>query len=849
MIPILYQANETNFNHNGLGLLNDTTSCLITENRNGIYELELTYPVGSFLFEEIKGKAIIKAKANDRYDDQLFRIYYISKPLNGKITIKGEHISYKLKDNFIPSLTYSGNVASVLELMDSSATYVSGFNFDSDVTNSYSFNFNKVNFLNAILGDDDSSVISTIGDYDIVRDNFDFSIKVNGGKDNNVLIAYKKNMTGFKCDEDQTNLVTKIYPYATNNDAEITLTEKYIESPLIDNYPNPIIIPVDFTNYFDTDTETIDEATLRTKASTYFTDTDCDIPTLTYDIEFIALSKTEEYKNFAFNESIALNDTVIIRHETYGLDTKVKVTKTIYNTIAEKYTKIELGQPKDTIASIISATVKSATKDKVTTGFLDKAISELSNAITGYDGGYVRLNPPSNPSEILIMDSEDINLAVTVWRWNKEGLGVSTTGYNGTYVGLAKDGKLVVTEATANKITANLIKAGTLMSNNNLSWINMDDGTFSFGNGLLTWNGSTFYIDFSKVGLSGLVSTKNLINNPAFNNDLGAYNANVTPTLCGIVTPTTYTAWGYAKAPVCDNALQIKYVTTGDNYLEFKNIYAKVKPNTTYTISYYYTLNGEYTGASSFIYERTLAQWNQVIYTTPTIIGPDSVCARTTWVRYTKTFTTQSTTDSIMLRFGFHQTHTTGFCEMFITGIQLELGSTATEWVNSTTSIVNSDVNAVSDYFQITSDGATFGDTSTGDYTKISNVGMQHHIGSSSYDYMYINYKQTFTATVPDQASYQDVTINYDSTLLALLNGRTPKSVVATQVQRGNFYCPTNYMPTGEDDRAWSTTITSTSVTMRCYCSTMTINGVTTGYVNMSYVHGGGLVVDMLIIA
>ena len=101
MIPGLYAENETNFSHNGLGLLADTIYCYPEEIRNSNYEIELAYPVFSRMYKEIKANRWIKAKANDRFEPQLFRIYYISKPIGGKITVKAEHISYLLKDNFI----------------------------------------------------------------------------------------------------------------------------------------------------------------------------------------------------------------------------------------------------------------------------------------------------------------------------------------------------------------------------------------------------------------------------------------------------------------------------------------------------------------------------------------------------------------------------------------------------------------------------------------------------------------------------------------------------------------------------------------------------------------------------
>lgn len=357
MIPILYKENETDFYHNGLGLLVDTIYCYPEETRNGSYELELTYPVKSFLYEEIKANRWIKAKANDRYEAQLFRIYYISKPINGSITVKAEHISYLLKDNFIEILNYTGNCNGILNALNNTAAFATGFNFYSDVTATNSFSFDLRNFWECIIGKDDS-VISQFGTgIDIVRNNKNISLLNSGGENNNVLIAYKKNLTGFTLEEDWTGCITKIYPYATQNDVRITVPEKYVNSQYINRDPNPRIDKIDFTNEF-ADGETITTDTLRQKAINYFINTQCDVPNLNYNIEFVALSKTEEYKNFAMNEGISLFDYVIVRHELYNIDTKIKVIKSKYDSLVEMYIKLELGFIKNTITNLLKDTNK-----------------------------------------------------------------------------------------------------------------------------------------------------------------------------------------------------------------------------------------------------------------------------------------------------------------------------------------------------------------------------------------------------------------------------------------------------------------------------------------------------------
>ena len=53
MKPILYPAGETQFQNNGLGRLSDMVKCLVTEERNGQYELEMQYPITGIHYKDI----------------------------------------------------------------------------------------------------------------------------------------------------------------------------------------------------------------------------------------------------------------------------------------------------------------------------------------------------------------------------------------------------------------------------------------------------------------------------------------------------------------------------------------------------------------------------------------------------------------------------------------------------------------------------------------------------------------------------------------------------------------------------------------------------------------------------
>ena len=73
--PILYSATETEFETAGLGILSDVISCVVTEERNGIFELEMQYPTNGIHFSEISDDCIIYSKPSPFRIPEPFRIY------------------------------------------------------------------------------------------------------------------------------------------------------------------------------------------------------------------------------------------------------------------------------------------------------------------------------------------------------------------------------------------------------------------------------------------------------------------------------------------------------------------------------------------------------------------------------------------------------------------------------------------------------------------------------------------------------------------------------------------------------------------------------------------------------
>ena len=223
MIPILYSATETEFLSNGLGALSDVSSCVVTEERNGSYELEMQYPVSGIHYSEIELDSLIYAQPADGKDPQPFQIYKISTPINDIVTISAQHISYRL--SFIPvaPLTTTG-ASATLNGFKSSSIVEHPFTVWTDMENNTS-KYSRLypSSFRECIGGTEGSYLDVFGG-EIEWDKFVVKIHQHRGTDNDVRIAYAKNLTDFKNEEANDGVITAIYPYWMNSETSEMVT-------------------------------------------------------------------------------------------------------------------------------------------------------------------------------------------------------------------------------------------------------------------------------------------------------------------------------------------------------------------------------------------------------------------------------------------------------------------------------------------------------------------------------------------------------------------------------------------------------------------------------------------------
>ncbi len=481
MIPILYTKNESAFTHNGIGFLKDATKCTVTEERNGSYECSLQYPITGQWYDQITEGCIIKAKANDTSEPQLFRIYKSSKPLKGIVTYSAEHISYDL--NGIPTLGFSvKNVTpqAAITRAIQDAGLPSAFTAISDISTLNSSTILTPCSVRAILGGQAGSVLDVWGG-EFEFDNFVVKLHKHRGSDRGVSIEYGKNLKDLKQEANIADCYTHLMPYARySQDGEgdekievyVYLSEKVLPLNNAENIGHSKAYIMDFTDRFG-EGEAVTEEALRAKATAYAAAAELGVPKVNITVSFIQLWQTEEYKNIAPLERVMMCDTVAVRFSKLGVTARAKVIKTTYNTLEEKYDSVELGDAKSSFADTVNKQQAAIEEIKTSvqkgqaaaTEQLKKAIANATSLITGHSGGYVVLNPAEKPQEILVLDAPTLEEAVNVWRWNSGGLGYSSTGYNGEYaLAMTMDGAIVADFINAGILNGALLQADSVQA-------------------------------------------------------------------------------------------------------------------------------------------------------------------------------------------------------------------------------------------------------------------------------------------------------------------------------------------------------------------------------------------------
>lgn len=387
--PILYKANETNFEHLGVSVLSDASKCHVSREKNGIYILEFDYPVNGKDVDKIKEGMYIKSDAGYRTKNQRFIVSKITKTQN-EFKIYCQHISQvKTTMNAIrPDITITGSAMMALttwrdNLLDSRDEFF----VQSDITtvNSTTWKVETIENARDALGGKAGSILDVWGgEYEF--DNLNITLHKSMGIDNPTIIAYGKNLLDLEQEQSILETYTSVFPfkkYTDDNNREqlITLPEILLDSTHLNKFTHRRILKVDFSN--DENLKTVEQ--LRSKAKSYIKSNNVGVPKTNLKINYQDLSKVEGVFDNPALEQIDLCDRLKVYYSELGiLNENAKVVKVIWDVILEENHEIEVGDGRSSFTDSTSAKLESLQAQN------DSVLARINTLIAEQEAAYDR---------------------------------------------------------------------------------------------------------------------------------------------------------------------------------------------------------------------------------------------------------------------------------------------------------------------------------------------------------------------------------------------------------------------------------------------------------------------------
>lgn len=485
-------ASSYPYTGNGLGGLPDAIEAITTHEINGQYELYFRYPVTGLHYEELLNGRIVMAAPDDLTDEQPFRIYRITKPLNGIVSVYARHICYDLSGIVVEPFT-AGSLTEAFQIIPTKCTPSSPITLSTTRSVASGITISEPRPLWKLLGGQEGSLLDVYGgEWDF--DKLDAKLVTQLGQDRGVNIRYGKNLTELEQDATIEASYSGVYPYWYDEETNtlVTLTEKVV--PVTGSVVTDRNLVLNCSDDFDTEPT---ESQLRARANAYITANSIGNVKASWKINFVDVSK-------GFDR-VMLGDTLHVYYEKLDVNATARAVKTEFDVLQGRYKSITVGRVKQNLAAIIVNDKKDTDeKIKTTKSYLEQVIDEATYSITHGGGVFRAIYDGYNLKEIVSLDDPDITQALSVWRWNNGGFGHSSTGYNGQYtLALLPDGSINAEVITTGILNANIIRAGILQDAQGLNSWNLQTGAFTITNGRINVNTASDTEDMIRFNWTG----------------------------------------------------------------------------------------------------------------------------------------------------------------------------------------------------------------------------------------------------------------------------------------------------------------------------------------------------------
>ena len=354
MKPLLHERTYNGGTDTLLGTLADATSCVVTEQRNGEYELELEYLPTGVLANSLTTGAVILAVPYYGAEAQPFRIYNVEKTLTGTMAVNAHHISYDLTKVYLKYFADTTGITATLAAIKTNLIQQSGDETDWTFTNdgiandTSTFKHPEPTTVRAALGGVEGSLLDVFGG-EFEWDGFNVIIHKTRGEDRGVHIRYAGNLLEFTRTEDFENAYSHVMVYWFDEETGNKTTSL--------SYPVHDLVAADFTQSRTAVIDVTDQyetqpnrATLNPVAQEYANKLTSK-PTIGLEVKFVDLNSTTEGGAEA---PVLLCDTLHVIDPVRDVSISAKVIETKWNVLLDRYDEVTVGTKGKNIADTIS---------------------------------------------------------------------------------------------------------------------------------------------------------------------------------------------------------------------------------------------------------------------------------------------------------------------------------------------------------------------------------------------------------------------------------------------------------------------------------------------------------------
>ncbi|EGU6560596.1 phage tail protein [Enterococcus faecium] len=508
-----YKEMPDDLNTNGIVLLDWEDLPEINRVLNGQYRFYGNYSRKGEFRSYLKKGNFIKAKVPDG-SWQYFEIYNVKKNLNS-VSVTARHIGFMANKNFIiESFTDNGNGTQIMNNLKSSLAFSQKFNYLSNVGTTHQFTAKQVAPVEAIIGSNNGNEnLASVASAELDMNNYDLNLVKQIGADNGFRIDFGLNLEAIEEEIDEESIVNSLFlvggvPDNDYDEDKDPITYGFLEIDGVTDENRRI------GKRENSDCKTIDE--LKKWGNTLFENDRIHEPKATHTVSMVSLEHTLEYgEMYRKLSTLSFGDVVHVRAKQLDIEITERVVEYTYFPTLGKYKDLVLGND----LTLYTSTVNSQTQElkKKIDNRTETLVQNVLNAtawITGNSGGHVVFRPEKAPSEILIMDTDNVASAKRVWRWNLKGLGYSDNGINGPF-GIAITSK--------GEIVADFIKVGTINAEVFETSFNAYGDVLKLVKGTLQiWNENKKIMELTKKGMEfwnrkesiGTIGTTDSAGNP-----------------------------------------------------------------------------------------------------------------------------------------------------------------------------------------------------------------------------------------------------------------------------------------------------------------------------------------------